>query len=122
MKKRTGFVSNSSSSSFICKMPNFENLSEDDRVHVDILDEIISDEKFFLKHTDDADPSELRKCESFLEDLKKAAKEKNCVFFDITIDNESYDTFKDIAEKLMTYIPHFECEEFESVLENFGRQ
>ena len=45
MKLRNGFVSNSSSSSFICSISNNKDSWSDDMVKIDFLDDMINDAK-----------------------------------------------------------------------------
>ena len=79
MKIRSGFVSNSSSSSFICAVPYNRKMGED-RVNIDTFKDGLSDG---LKHNDVDDINYYMK---LIEEYEKISKEYNLYIFDLRVD------------------------------------
>ena len=98
MKLRNGFVSNSSSSSFICSISNNKDSWTDDMVKIDFLDDMIYDAKKsgyeddYQKYTEEKN------------NWITYAKDNNVILFDLFFNEMSGDT---IIEELERKIPTF---------------
>lgn len=97
MKVRTGFVSNSSSSSFICSVYNFDNKPLEERVKLLSLNDCISD----ARRMDDEEW--LQKLLSELDKWKMVAEEENVYVFDITANYGAEDTIYDMVGRIPTF-------------------
>lgn len=97
MKVRTGFVSNSSSSSFICSVYNFENKPLNERVNISGLNDNIND----ARRMDDEEW--LQKLLSELDKWKRVAEEENVYVFDITANYGAEDTIYDMVGRIPTF-------------------
>ena len=97
MKIRECFVSNSSSSSFICKVPNLANV--DDPVRIDWIDDRILD----FKRWNDKDG--LKEMEEIKQEYLEKCQSENVIMFDVSL---SYYNDTDILGKLKRSIPGFD--------------
>lgn len=98
MKVRNGFVSNSSSSSFICSVANHKDSWTEDMVRIDFLDDSIADAKK-SGYDDDYD--------KFMNEKKSwisYAKENNVYLFDLFFSDFVTD---EVLEELENKIPNF---------------
>ena len=97
MKIRDGFVSNSSSSSFICSVHNFDNKSLEERVKLFNLTDCIND----ARRMDDEEW--LQRLLSELDKWKKLAEEENVYVFDITANYGAEDTIYEMVNRIPTF-------------------
>ena len=97
MKIRDGFVSNSSSSSFICSVHNFDNKSLEERVKLLRLNDCIND----ARRMDDEEW--LQELLSELDKWKKLAEEENVYVFDVTANYGAEDVVYDMVDTIPTY-------------------
>ena len=97
MKIRDGFVSNSSSSSFICSVHNFDNKSLEERVKLKSLTDCIND----ARRMDDEEW--LQKLPSELDKWKMVAEEENVYVFDITANYGAEDTVYNMVGRIPTF-------------------
>lgn len=98
MKIRTCFVSNSSSSSFICSVYNFDNKPLEERVKLLSLNDCINDAKIL-----DDDEEWLQKLLSELDKWKRIAEEENVYVFDITANYGAEDTVYEMVGRIPTF-------------------
>ena len=97
MKIRNGFVSNSSSSSFICSIHNFENKPLEERVRIDSLNDCINDAKSMK------DDEWLERLISELDEWKNIAEKENVCIFDITVEYGTERNIRALEEKIPTF-------------------
>ena len=97
MKIRDGFVSNSSSSSFICSVHNFDNKHLEERVKLISLKDCISD----ARRMDDEEW--LQELLSELDKWKKIAEEENVYVFDISANYGAEDTVYNMVDRIPTF-------------------
>ena len=97
MKIRNGFVSNSSSSSFICSIHNFENKPLDERVCIDSLNDTIKDA---ISMNDD---EWFERLISELNEWKKIAEKENVCIFDIEVEYGTERNIRELEEKIPTF-------------------
>ena len=97
MKIRDGFVSNSSSSSFICSVHNFDNKSLEERVKLLSLNDCIND----ARRMDDEEW--LQELLSELDKWKKLSEEENVYVFDISANYGAEDTVYDMVDRIPTF-------------------
>lgn len=97
MKIRTYFVSNSSSSSFICSVHNFDNKPLEERVKLLSLNDCIND----ARNLDDEEW--LQNLLTELNKWKRVAEEENVYVFDITANYGAEDTVYEMVGKIPTF-------------------
>jgi hypothetical protein len=97
MKIRDGFVSNSSSSSFICSVHNFDNKPLEERIKLLSLNDCIND----ARRMDDEEW--LQKLLSELDKWKRIAEEENVYVFDITANYGAEDTVYNMVGTIPTF-------------------
>ena len=98
MKLRNGFVSNSSSSSFICSVSNNKDSWTDDMVKLDFLDDMINDAK------NSGYEDDYKKYNDEKNNWIAYAKENNVILFDLFFNESVSDS---IIEELERKIPTF---------------
>ena len=96
MKIRSGFVSNSSSSSFICSVHNFDNKPLEERIKLLSLNDCINDARRM------EDEEWLQELLSELDKWKKLAEEENVYVFDISANYGAEDTVYDMVDRIPT--------------------
>lgn len=92
MKVRSGFVSNSSSSSFICAVPYIKSISGDERVNIGSFKDGLSDA---LKSNDNEDINYYRK---LIDEYEKISKEYNLYIFELKIDYGDEDVIEQLKK------------------------
>lgn len=102
MKIRTGFVSNSSSSSFICSVPNYKGASLDERVKLEELNDRLSDA---IKYDEEDEIASYK--EELAKWMKYAEENDECVF-DLRLEYG----FGDTLEKLCDRVPGLKILEY----------
>lgn len=100
MKIRSGFVSNSSSSSFICGIKNFEGRSK--RVEIDFLEDQLKDLISGLEYGW-ADEDEVQKCRDKIALWERIAEERDMYIFDLRFEYGSEDILEDMKRKIPTF-------------------
>lgn len=97
MKIRTGFVSNSSSSSFICSVSNIEGKPLDERVNLGWVNDCLKDA---IKYDDE---DEVMYYQEIINKWKKVAEEENVCIFDVRVEWGT----EDVIHGLVGTIPTF---------------
>ena len=100
MKIRSGFVSNSSSSSFICGVKNFEGRSK--RVEIDFLEDQLKDLINGLEYGW-ADEDEVQRCRDEIARWERLAEERDMYIFDLRFEYGSEDILADMKRKIPTF-------------------
>ena len=107
MKIRNGFVSNSSSSSFICGMKNFDGRSK--RVEIDFLEDRLKDLISGVK-SGWSDEDEVQACKEEIARWEKLAEERDLYIFDLSFEYGSEDILDNMKKKIPTF-EVLECDE-----------
>ena len=97
MKVRTGFVSNSSSSSFICSVHNFENKPLNERVNISGLNDNINDARRM------EDKEWLEELLSELDKWIEIAEKENVYIFDVSSMYGTEDTVLSLEGKIPSF-------------------
>ena len=97
MKVRTGFVSNSSSSSFICSIHNFENKPLNERVNISGLNDNINDARRM------EDEEWLEDLLSELDKWLEIAEKENVCIFDVSSMYGTEDTVLSLEGKIPSF-------------------
>ena len=100
MKIRSGFVSNSSSSSFICAVKNFEGRTP--RVAIDCLKDELKD---LLKDLELGwgVQDEIDTCREALANWERIAEERDLYIFDLRLEYGSEETLNQMKRKIPTF-------------------
>ena len=100
MKIRSGFVSNSSSSSFICAVKNFEG--REPRVKIDFLNDELND---LLRDFDKSwvDEEDIEACKEKIAKWERLAEERDLYIFDLRLEYGVEDTLRDMKRKIPTF-------------------
>ena len=106
MKIREGFVSNSSSSSFICAVPNTKK-TKAAQVEIDLYNDRIKEIKDEIRHADEEEKEDLKyeldEIQNEIEEFKQLSLDEELTIFDIRLEYGA----DDILEILERKIPGF---------------